>query len=115
MDSYLSDHLLVDLRYINLSHHTPVEGSKWRLRREVRVSLFRLGPFNAYSSLTARTTLGLVALNYAWFATDPTTMSQPISLGITVLLALVDEAFFANSSNPAVCKGPGPHYLQGAS
>lgn len=61
----------------------------------VNVDLFHLGPFHAFSGLTAQTAAGITVLNYAWFATDPGIATRPVSLIVTLLFVIIAMLVFA--------------------
>ncbi len=62
--------------------------------RHVRIDLFELSPLYAFSGVTMRTSIGLLVINYLWFATSPGLLRQPISIAIAVILALLATATF---------------------
>jgi hypothetical protein len=61
----------------------------------VKVDLFHLGPFHAFSRLTAQTAAGITVLNYAWFATDPGVATRPVSLIVMLLFVIIAMLVFA--------------------
>lgn len=54
-----------------------------------RVNLFNLGPLQSFSRLTAATAIGLVIGVYAWMLINPDLLSDPLSLGITVVITFL--------------------------
>jgi hypothetical protein len=60
----------------------------------VRISLFNLGPLQAFSKLTASTAVGLVASIYGWMLINPELLADPMSLGFTGLLTILAVAVF---------------------
>ena len=59
-----------------------------------RVSLFNLGPLQGFSRLTATTAVGLVLGFYGWMLINPDLLSDPLSLGITVLITILAVIVF---------------------
>jgi hypothetical protein len=59
-----------------------------------RVNLFDLGPLQAFSRLTASTAVGLVIGVYGWMLINPDLLSDPLSLGITVLITVLAFTVF---------------------
>jgi len=60
--------------------------------RHTRISLFRMRPLYAFSSLTALTAVSLTVIPYAWMAINPGTLSDPTAFGVALpftILALV--------------------------
>lgn len=71
-------HTIRQLRLVNLIN-----------TRYARVNLFNLGPLQAFSRLTAATAVGLLIGVYGWLLINPDLLSDPLILGITVLLTLL--------------------------
>ena len=59
-----------------------------------RVSLFNLGPLQAFSKLTASTAVGLVAGIYGWMLINPDLLADPVSLAFVGLFTIVAVAVF---------------------
>jgi len=59
-----------------------------------RVSLFNLGPLQAFSKLTASTAVGLVAGIYGWMLINPDLLADPVSLTFVGLFTIVAVAVF---------------------
>jgi hypothetical protein len=60
--------------------------------RHTRVSLFRMRPLYAFSSLTALTAVSLTVIPYAWMAINPGALSDPIAIRVALpftILAVV--------------------------
>lgn len=53
------------------------------------INLFNLGPLQAFSSLTATTAMGLVVGFYAWVIINPELLSDPVILGIMVVISIL--------------------------
>jgi hypothetical protein len=60
-----------------------------------RIDLFRMMPVYAFSRLTAPTAVGLTAGMYGWVAINPDLLSDPVSIGITLLITVLAVATFA--------------------
>ncbi len=60
----------------------------------LRVSLFDLGPLQAFSKLTASTAVGLVVGIYGWMLINPELLGDPMSLGFAVLFTILAIAVF---------------------
>ncbi|MFC2023184.1 hypothetical protein ACFLT5_00400 [Chloroflexota bacterium] len=60
----------------------------------VRVSLYRPGPFQAFSRLTASTAVGLVVGVYGWMLINPELLANPMSLGAVGALTILAVAVF---------------------
>jgi len=58
------------------------------------VSLFNLGPLQAFSKLTASTAVGLVAGIYAWMLINPDLLSDPVSLAFVGLFTVLAIGVF---------------------
>ena len=64
-------------------------------RENVRVDLFNLDPLYAFSGLTARTTILLLALPYFWFTTSGPGLSNiGVSIGVALLFAAIAVVMF---------------------
>ena len=76
-------HTVHQLRLINhiYAHHT-------------RLNLYRLQPLYAFSIPAALTAGGLLLFNYAWFATAPLLLNQPVSRALAVLFSVIAFATF---------------------
>jgi len=59
-----------------------------------RINLFRMRPLYAFSTLTALTAVSLAVGIYGWIAINPDLLSDPISIGITLLITLLALATF---------------------
>ena len=59
-----------------------------------RISLFNLGPLQAFSKLTASTAVGLVAGIYGWMLINPDLLADPVSLAFVGLFTLMAVAVF---------------------
>jgi hypothetical protein len=59
-----------------------------------RISLFNLGPLQAFSKLTASTAVGLVAGIYGWMLINPDLLADPVSLAFVGLFTLLAIAVF---------------------
>jgi len=59
-----------------------------------RVSLFNLGPLQAFSKLTASTAVGLVVGIYGWMLINPELLADPVSLTFVGLFTIVAVAVF---------------------
>ena len=60
----------------------------------VRISLFNLGPLQAFSKLTASTAMGLVAGIYGWMLINPDLLADPVSLAFVGLFTIMAVAVF---------------------
>jgi hypothetical protein len=60
----------------------------------IRISLFNLGPSQAFSKLTASTAVGLMAGIYGWMLINPDLLADPISLGFVGALTILAVAVF---------------------
>jgi len=60
----------------------------------IRISLFNLGPSQAFSKLTASTAVGLMAGIYGWMVINPDLLADPISLGFVGALTVLAVAVF---------------------
>ena len=60
----------------------------------IRISLFNLGPSQAFSKLTASTAVGLMAGIYGWMLINPDLLADPISLGFVGALTVLAVAVF---------------------
>jgi hypothetical protein len=60
----------------------------------IRISLFNLGPSQAFSKLTASTAVGLVVGVYGWMLLNPELLADPISLGSVGTLTVLAVAVF---------------------
>jgi hypothetical protein len=60
----------------------------------IRISLFNLGPSQAFSKLTASTAVGLVVGIYGWMLINPDLLADPISLGFVGTLTVLAVAVF---------------------
>jgi hypothetical protein len=77
-------HTIHQLRVVNRIH-----------TRHARINLFRMMPVYAFSRLTAPTAVGLTAGMYGWVAINPDLLSDPVSIGITLLITVLAAATFA--------------------
>ncbi len=59
-----------------------------------RISLFNLGPLQAFSKLTASTAVGLVIGVYGWMLINPDLLSDPISLAFVGSFTILAVAVF---------------------
>ena len=59
-----------------------------------RVSLFNLGPLQAFSKLTASTAVGLVVGVYGWMLINPDLLADPMSLAFAGLSSILAAAVF---------------------
>ena len=59
-----------------------------------RISLFNLGPLQAFSKLTASTAVGLVAGIYGWMLINPDLLADPVSLAFVGLFTIMAIAVF---------------------
>jgi hypothetical protein len=62
--------------------------------RYLRISLFNVGPSQAFSKLTASTAVGLVFGVYAWMLLNPELLAEPISVGFAASLTVLAVAVF---------------------
>jgi hypothetical protein len=76
-------HTIRQLRLVNTVHMD-----------HVRISLFRLGPLQAFSRLTASTAVGLVVGVYAWMLINPEFLTNPISLAFSGSVTVLAVAVF---------------------
>jgi hypothetical protein len=60
----------------------------------IRISLFNLGPSQAFSKLTASTAVGLMAGIYGWMLINPDLLADPISLGFVGALTILAVVVF---------------------
>jgi len=60
----------------------------------VRISLFDLGPMQAFSKVTASTAVGLVAGALGWMLINPDLLADPVSLGFSGLFTILAGAVF---------------------
>jgi hypothetical protein len=60
----------------------------------IHISLFNLGPLQAFSKLTASTAVGLVAGIYGWMLINPDLLADPVSLGFVGLFTILAIAVF---------------------
>jgi hypothetical protein len=60
----------------------------------VRISLFNLGPLQAFSKLTASTAVGLVAGIYGWMLINPDLLADPVSLAFVGAFTIMAVAVF---------------------
>jgi len=60
----------------------------------IRISLFNLGPFQAFSKLTASTAVGLVVGVYGWMLINPELLTDPISFGFAGSITILAVAVF---------------------
>jgi hypothetical protein len=63
--------------------------------KETRINLFELGPLYAFSGVTARTAIGIILLDYAWYATGTQAMNNLVTIGVTLLFVLLGVITFA--------------------
>jgi hypothetical protein len=59
-----------------------------------RVSVFRMGPLYAFSTVSAVTAVGLVVPSYGWTALNPQNLSDPLSVVIVLLMTVLAVAAF---------------------
>jgi hypothetical protein len=59
-----------------------------------RISLFNLGPLQAFSKLTASTAMGLVVGMFGWPLINPDLLADPVSLGIAVGFTILAISVF---------------------
>jgi uncharacterized membrane protein len=60
----------------------------------IRVNLFNLGPLQAFSRLTASTAVGLVVGVYAWMLINPDLLTDPVTMGFTVINTILAVSVF---------------------
>lgn len=60
----------------------------------IHISLFNLGPSQAFSKLTASTAVGLVVGIYGWMLINPDLLADPINLGFVGALTVLAVAVF---------------------
>ena len=60
----------------------------------IRISLFNLGPFQAFSKLTASTAVGLVVGVYGWMLINPELLTDPIGFGFAGSITILAVAVF---------------------
>ncbi len=60
----------------------------------VRINLFNLGPSQAFSKLTASTSVGLMVGIYGWMLINPDLLADPISLGFVGLFTVLGVTVF---------------------
>ena len=60
----------------------------------VRISLFDLGPSQAFSKLTAYTAVGLIFGMYGWMLINPDLLADPISVGFVGVFSILAVAVF---------------------
>jgi hypothetical protein len=60
----------------------------------VHISLFNLGPTQAFSKLTASTAMGLVAGIYPWMLINPELLKDPVSIGFVAAFTILAVAVF---------------------
>jgi hypothetical protein len=61
----------------------------------VRISLFNLGPLQAFSRLTASTAVSLIVGVYGWMVINPELLTDPVSLGFIGVLTILAVVVFA--------------------
>lgn len=76
-------HTIRQLRLVNTTciHH-------------IRISLFNLGPLQAFSKLTASTAVGLVVGVYGWVLINPELLTDPVSFGFAWSITILAVAVF---------------------
>jgi hypothetical protein len=79
----LLHHVIHQLRQINRIY-----------TKHTRVSLFRMGPLYAFSTVTALTALSLAIPTYGWTALNPENLSDPLSIAILLLITALAVAAF---------------------
>jgi len=62
--------------------------------RYLRISLFNVGPSQAFSKLTASTALGITVGMFAWMLINPELLAQPVSVGFAAAFTLLAVAVF---------------------
>jgi hypothetical protein len=60
----------------------------------LRVSLFNVGPSQAFSRLTASTAMGLTVGVFAWLLINPELLASPVSVGFTAAFTVLAVAVF---------------------
>jgi hypothetical protein len=60
----------------------------------IRISLFNLGPGQAFSKLTASTAVGLVVGMYGWMLINPDLLADPVSLGFVGMFTILAVIVF---------------------
>jgi hypothetical protein len=60
----------------------------------IRISLFNLGPLQAFSKLTASTAVALVVCVYGWMLINPDLLTDPMSLGFAGSSTILAIAVF---------------------
>lgn len=60
----------------------------------IRVNLFNLGPLQAFSRLTASTAVGLVVGVYGWMLINPDLLTDPVTIGFTVINTILAVSVF---------------------
>ena len=60
----------------------------------IRISLFNLGPLQAFSKLTASTAVGLVVGVYGWVLINPELLTDPVSFGFVWSITILAVAVF---------------------
>jgi hypothetical protein len=60
----------------------------------IRVNLFNLGPLQAFSRLTASTAVGLVVGVYGWMLINPDLLTDPVTMGFTVINTILAVSVF---------------------
>ena len=76
-------HTIRQLRLVNVIHSS-----------HVRVNLFDLKPLQAFSKLTASTSVGLVAFVYPWMLINPELLADPVILGIVAMFTFLAAFVF---------------------
>lgn len=61
----------------------------------IRINLFQLRPLQAFSSLTASTSLGLVIFVYAWMLINPDLLTDPVLFGFALIITILVVIVFA--------------------
>lgn len=85
------------ITYAPLIYHT-IHQLRWVrkiLGRFTRVDPYAIDPLYAFSGLTARTALALMAINYGWTLVYPTPFDNPLNLGLTFFFAILAAVVFA--------------------
>ena len=62
--------------------------------KHIRISLFNLGPLQAFSRLTASTAVALVIFVYVWMLINPELLRDPIIIGYTGVITILAAAVF---------------------
>jgi len=60
----------------------------------IRVNLFNLGPLQAFSRLTASTAVGLLVGVYGWMLINPDLLTDPVTIGFTVINTILAVSVF---------------------